>query len=218
MYFVSTREEDDCKELYGGAWGYFWDKESAVDAVHRNVTDMHETIYPYAIIERLEPGLFPVPKEREWFGWVEEKDGFYEIETPDCNKYFPRNFSVALGTVGDENSRFIEQLPATIDENTPCYFIMAMKSDDREGERVRRCGFFTDRETAFKAVDENWCDIHNGKYDVAWIECITPYIIAWSMECVWFKWNEEKGGYIEAKAPEAFEDYPEPPYYPVSFI
>ena len=218
MYFVSTREEDDCKELYGGAWGYFWDKESAVDAVHRNVTDMHETIYPYAIIERLEPGLFPVPKEREWFGWVEEKDGFYEIETPGCNKYFPRNFSVALGTVGDENSRFIEQLPATIDENTPCYFIMAMKSDDREGERVRRCGFFTDRETAFKAVYENWCDIHNGKYDVAWIECITPYIIAWSTECVWFKWNEEKGGYIEAKAPEAFEDYPEPPYYPVSFI
>lgn len=218
MYFVSTREEDDCKELYGGAWGYFWNKESAVDAVHRNVTDMHETIYPYAIIERLEPGLFPIPKEREWFGWVEEKDGFYEIETPECDKYFPHNFSVALGTVGDESSKHIETPPAIVDEDTPCYFIMAMKSDDREGERVRRCGFFTDRETAFKAVYENWCDIHNGKYDVAWIECITPYIIAWSTECVWFKWNEEKGGYIEAKAPEAFEDYPEPPYYPVSFI
>ena len=104
MYFVCTREEDDCKELYGGAWGYYRNREDAVRAVHKNVTDIHETIYPYAIIERLEPGLFPVPKEREWFGWDEEKDGFYEIETPECNKYFPRNFSVALGTVGDENS------------------------------------------------------------------------------------------------------------------
>ena len=121
-----------CKELYGGAWGYFWNKESAVDAVHKNATDMHESIYSYAIIEHLEPGLFPVPKDREWFGWDEEKDGFYESETPECNKYFPHNFSVALGTVGDENSKFIEQFPETVDENTPCYFIMAMSSDDRE--------------------------------------------------------------------------------------
>ena len=72
MYFVSTREENDHKELFGGAWGYYWDKASAVDAVHRNVTDIHETIYPYAIIECLEQGLFPVPKERQWFGWQED--------------------------------------------------------------------------------------------------------------------------------------------------
>ena len=44
MYFVLTREEDDYKNLFGGAWGYYWDLESAIDAVHRNVTDMHETI------------------------------------------------------------------------------------------------------------------------------------------------------------------------------
>ena len=76
MYFVCTREEDDCKELCGGAWGYYWNRDEAVDAAHRNMTDMHEALYPYAIIEQLEPGLFPVPKERVWFGWDEEKDGF----------------------------------------------------------------------------------------------------------------------------------------------
>ena len=217
MYFVSTREEDDCKELYGGAWGYYWRKEDAVRAVHRNVTDMHETIYPYAIIERLEPGLFPVPQEREWFGWVEEKDGFYEIETPECNKYFPHNFSIALGMVGDENSKFIEQLPATVDENTPCYFIMAMSSIDREGESVRRCGFFIDRETAFKAVRENWRDIHNGKYDVVWIECIEPYILAWSIERKWFRWDDEQGGYVASRTPSCV-DWPEPPFYPLAFL
>ena len=217
MYFVSTREEDDCKELYGGAWGYYWNRDEAVDAVHRNVTDMHETIYPYAIIERLEPGLFPVPKEREWFGWVEEKDGFYEIETPECNQYFTHNFSVALGTVGDENSKFIEHPPATVDENTPCYFIMAMRSDDREGERVRHCGFFIDRETAIKAVRENWGDIHNSKYDIAWIECIIPYILAYSTERVWFRWDNENNKYLEVDVP-VFIDWPEPPFYPLLFF
>ena len=217
MYFVSTREEDDCKELYGGAWGYYWNREEAIDAVHRNVTDMHETIYPYAIIERLEPGLFPGPKEREWFGWDEEKDGFYEIETPECNKHFPHNFSVALGSVGDENSKYIEHLPTTVDENIPCYFIMAMRSDDREGERVRRCGFFVERETAFKAVRENWGDIHNDTYDVAWIECITPYILAWSTERVWFRWDDENGVYVDSAKPSGI-DWPEPPFYPLSFL
>ena len=217
MYFVSTREEDDCKELYGGAWGYYWNREEAIDAVHRNVTDMHETIYPYAIIERLEPGLFPGPKEREWFGWDEEKDGFYEIETPECNKHFPHNFSVALGSVGDENSKYIEHLPTTVDENIPCYFIMAMKSDDREGERVRRCGFFVERETAIKAVRENWGDIHIDTYDVAWIECITPYILAWSTERVWFRWDDENGVYVDSAKPSGI-DWPEPPFYPLSFL
>ena len=37
MYFVSTREEDDCKELYCGAWSYYLRREDAVDAVHRKV-------------------------------------------------------------------------------------------------------------------------------------------------------------------------------------
>ena len=217
MYFVCTREEDDCKALYGGAWGYYWNREDAVDAVHGNVADMHETIYPYAIIEHLEPGLFPVSQERQWFGWDEDKDGFYEIETPECNKYFPHKFSVALGSVSDENSKFIEQLPATVDENTPCYFIMAMCSDDCEGESIRRCGFFIDRETAFKAVCENWRDIHRDKYDIAWIECITPYIMAWSVERVWFRWDETKGIYCESETPESI-DWPDPPFYPLAFL
>lgn len=96
----------------------------------------------------------------------------------------------------------IEQLPTIVDENTPCYFIMAMKSDDHEGGRVRYCRFFINRETAFKAIRENWGDIHNGKYDIAWIECVHPYILAWSTECVWFRWDDEKDGYCEADPPK----------------
>ena len=65
---------------------------------------------------------------------------------------------------------------------------------------------------------DHWGDIHSDKYDVAWIECIEPYILACSIERVWFKWDDEKGGYFEAKAPEVFADWPPPPYYPVSFL
>ena len=218
MYFVCTREEDDCKELYGGAWGYYRNKEDAVDAVHRNVTDIHETIYPYAIIERLEQGLFPVPKEREWFGWDDEKYGFYEIETPNCDRYFPHNFSVALGEIGDKNSKYTEESSTTVDKNTPCYFIMAMSSDDSEVEIVRHCGFFIDRETALRSVSENRGNIYSDKYDVAWIECIHPYILARSTERVWFKWSEEENRYCISTPPEALADLPIPPYYPVSFL
>ena len=94
---------------------------------------------------------------------------------------------------------------------------MAMSSDDREGERVRRCRFFIDSETAFKAVRENWGNINEGKYDIAWIECITPYLLAWATERVWFRWDEEQGGYVETDAPESI-DWPESPYYPVAFL
>lgn len=55
-----------------------------------NVTDMHETIYPYAIIERVDQGLFPLRKERHWFGRQEEKWGFFDIEAPEGYRcYYP---------------------------------------------------------------------------------------------------------------------------------
>ena len=41
MYFVCTREEEDCKELYGGAWGYYWNKEDAFDAVCADFARMY---------------------------------------------------------------------------------------------------------------------------------------------------------------------------------
>ena len=217
MYFVLTREEEDFGEECGGAWGYYWNLESAIDAVHRNVTDMHETIYPYAIIERLDHGLFPVPKERYWLGWEEEKDGFYETQKPECASVVPDNFSMALGSVGDPASTYTEAVSEAVDDECPNYFIMAMSSDEREGDRIRRCGFFQDRKTAMKAVRENWANIHNDKYDIVYIECITPYVIAWALERVWFKWDSEKGKYCEADPP-ATMDWPEPPFYPFTFL
>lgn len=217
MYFVLTREEDDLKESYGGAWGYYSNLEAAVDAVHRNVTDIHETIYPYAIIERLDHGLFPIPKGRYWFGWEEEKNGFYEIEKPDGADAVPDHFSMALGATGNPNFTYTEDDSKNDDDECPNYFVMVADSEEL-GERVRQCGFFADRDTALKSVQENWGDMYKDKNDIAWIECITPGILAWSTECVWFRWDAEKNGYKKSVAPATFVDWPEPPYYPVSFL
>lgn len=215
MYFVLTREEEDFKELSGGAWGYYWNLEDAIDALHRNVTDMHETIYPYAIIERLDHGLFPVPKARYWFAWDAEKEGFYEIEKPECASTIPDHFSMALGVIGESDATDTGALPEVIDKTCSNYFIMAMHSPESTSPRC--CGFFPDRETACKAVRENWVNIRNEQYDIAYIECITPCVIAWALERVWFKWDDEKSAYCEAKALESV-DWPEPPFYPTSFL
>ena len=97
------------------------------------------------------------------------------------------------------------------------YFVSTREEDDCKELYGGACEFFTDRETAFKAVRENCGDIHNDKYDVAWIECITPYLLAWATERVWFRWDEEKGGYCESEVPSCV-DWPEAPSYPYSFL
>ena len=147
---------------------------------------------------------------------LEEKDGFYEIPKPECADVVPDNFSMALGSEGNSESPYTESVSDDVDYESPNYFIMAMSSDDTDAERIRRWGFFKNRETAIKAVKENRGDIYNDKYDIVYIECITPYVIVWSLERVWFKWDSEKAKYYEAKAPR-FVDWPEPPFYPFAF-
>lgn len=215
MYFVLTREEDDYKNLFGGAWGYYWDLESAIDAVHRNATDMHETIYPYAIIERVDQGLFPAPKERWWFGWQEEKWGFYEIDAPECAAKYPDDFSMALGEFGDANSHYGESLPADIDKNCPNYFIIAM---DSKNEQYRQCGFFQGCDLAFKAVCESRVAIHNGVFDALLIECVSPRVLPASLERTWFRWNGDESRYCETEAPEEYRCYYPPHDYSVVFL
>ena len=205
MYFVSIIERKDYKKLFSGSLGYFWDRKSAINAVHRNVTDMHKTIYPYAVIERIEQGLFPVPKERMWFRWQEEKKGFYEMEDPGCNDKYPHNFSMALGVFGGENSIYEELSQKHIDKKRPNYFIAAINSKDR---RLQRYGFFRNRENAFKAVLENWGNIHNDTNDFALIECIAPNILPVSLERIWFRWNDKEEKYCETEMPKKLNDYP----------
>ena len=93
MYFVSSVDPHSrCVQT----WGYFEDKETAAQALHENWGDMHECVYPYAVIERLSPGLYPPPEERIWFAWIQEKWGFFEIAPPECAKEYSPTYAIAF--------------------------------------------------------------------------------------------------------------------------
>lgn len=48
--------------------GYYDSKEEAISRVLENRCDLWETIYTYAVVERLSPGLYPfVSEEERWF-------------------------------------------------------------------------------------------------------------------------------------------------------
>ena len=62
--------------------------------LNENVCDMHECLYEFAVIESIGQGIHSHAKEVAWFRWNEEKQGFFEIEKPECT----RNYSnYALG-------------------------------------------------------------------------------------------------------------------------
>ena len=75
-------------------FGYFDNLETSKQALNENWCDMHEGLYEFAVIENIGQGIHPHAKEIAWFRWDDEKQGFFEIEKPECT----RNYSnYALG-------------------------------------------------------------------------------------------------------------------------
>ena len=70
-------------------WGFFRDRQVAVDALHTNATDMYEFCYDYAVLEKYYEGLLGYGHERQFFRYEREKDGYFEIDEPEHLKdYF----------------------------------------------------------------------------------------------------------------------------------
>lgn len=98
MYFITCFErlppEGNCLDI--GAcrcFGYKETYEEAVEALHENSCDMFETIYMYAIIEKLGPYIHPFPEMKQYFKYDFERDGFFEIDEPESTKNLS-NFSL----------------------------------------------------------------------------------------------------------------------------
>ena len=72
---------------------------------------------------------------------------------------------------------------------------------------TRAVGYFTDIETARKAVSENWSDIHEFTYQYAYIDPIPEGLYNYSEdeETEFYKWN----GVTETYEPIDKEEYPE---------
>lgn len=99
MYFITVFEkikpnrtlfaELGCRRT----WGYYPEYEMAVDALHRNVTDMYEGCYEYAVIEKIDYGICAICEERQWFKWNNCRQGYFEMEEPKCVKHLI-NFAI----------------------------------------------------------------------------------------------------------------------------
>lgn len=55
---------------------------------------MHETIYHYAVVEKIDAGIHPIAEKRWFYKYDKEKNGFYPIEEP---KEFEHYINIALG-------------------------------------------------------------------------------------------------------------------------
>lgn len=90
MWFVTVVEKMDENEFGFGdvgdcrTWGFFSDKDEAINVLQHNITDVHEFFYDYAIIEEYNEGIGNSTGKFEWFKWNEGKGGYEEINEPRC--------------------------------------------------------------------------------------------------------------------------------------
>lgn len=101
MWFITVFNKIECDEHgwldCGGqrTWGYYAERNTAVQALHENWTDMWEYCYNYAVIEQYEEGISGyVIGSRQWFKWDDERAGYFEIDEPKEVKHY---CSFALG-------------------------------------------------------------------------------------------------------------------------
>ena len=100
MYFItcmSKLEEDDLGwPNYGTSrtFGYYKTFEDCDESLKSNACDMHERLYMYAVVEKIEEGIHPLALERWWYKYDAEKDGFFPMKEPKFMEHF---INIALG-------------------------------------------------------------------------------------------------------------------------
>lgn len=66
-------------------FGYYADRDEAIELVRKNCYDIQERIYRYAVVEHISEGLYELAEERWFFEWDEAKKEFEPIEPfVDC--------------------------------------------------------------------------------------------------------------------------------------
>jgi hypothetical protein len=64
--------------------GFFYLKADAERCLAENWGDIYECgYYPFAVIERVEQGIYTVPRSEYWYKWDDKKKGYVPCEKPD---------------------------------------------------------------------------------------------------------------------------------------
>lgn len=94
MFFItcfSKCEKDELGWFDGGAsrtFGYYDNFEDCKRALNENWCDMHEFLYLYAVVEKIDQGIHAIAEDEVWFKWDEKRQGFFEISKPECANGF----------------------------------------------------------------------------------------------------------------------------------
>ena len=100
MYFITCFEKIVLNELGNldmgcqRTFGYFDNYYDTHQALKINCCDMFETIYHYAVVEYIEPGIHSIAEARWFYKYDREKDGYVIIEEPI---EFEHYINIALG-------------------------------------------------------------------------------------------------------------------------
>jgi len=92
-WFITVMEKIEPNKLLYAAfgdqrcWGFYSNKQDALNTLHENRTDIWETIYNYAVLEEYHEGISNHTMNRQFFKYDREKDGYFEIDEPECVKH-----------------------------------------------------------------------------------------------------------------------------------
>lgn len=81
MFFITCFESlsgDSRKRIVG----FVTDPKVAEECLRNNHMDIHESIYDYAVIERMYEGFYPFTDFRKFYKWNENECGYREIPEP----------------------------------------------------------------------------------------------------------------------------------------
>lgn len=89
-YIIPHGKPTGWPDTSGESVGFYYELESAVDALHENALDMRDDgVFNAAFILCKFPGLYNSAGDdmRLYFLWDEAKDGFWEAEEPEIFKH-----------------------------------------------------------------------------------------------------------------------------------
>lgn len=67
-------------------FGYFIDKQVALQAADENWADMHECLYAWLLIEKIPEGLHAIPEEEIWYKWDSGLSAWLHADKPEWSR------------------------------------------------------------------------------------------------------------------------------------
>ena len=87
MTCFAKLELDEHNHLHTGGsrtFGYYLNRDWAIEDMHRNNCDMWEYTYDYGVIEAMREGVHSECDEEIWFKYDRERNGYFEIPKPEA--------------------------------------------------------------------------------------------------------------------------------------